>query len=58
MQDIRDLADRFHKFVTNDFHHLSVEVSYIKGQLKIVLMVMGILAVAVIGMLVQEVLVG
>ena len=56
MQDIRDLADRFHKFVTNDFHHLSVEVSYIRGQLKIILMVMGALVVAVVGMVLQEVI--
>jgi hypothetical protein len=56
MQDIRDLADRFHQFVTNDFHHLSAEVSYIRGQLKIILMVMGALVVAVVGMVVQEVL--
>ena len=56
MQDIRDLADRFHKFVTNDFQHLSAEVAYIRGQLKIILMVMGILVVAVVGMMVQEVL--
>ena len=56
MQDIRDLADRFHQFVTNDFHHLSAEVSYIRGQLKIILMVMGALVVAVVGMVLQEVI--
>jgi hypothetical protein len=54
MLDVRDLAAQFHKFLTNDFHHLAAEVAYIKGQLKIILMVMGILVVAVIGMVVQE----
>ena len=56
MHDIRDLAGQFHKFVTNDFHHLSAEVAFIRGQLKIILMVMGALVVAVVGMVLQEVI--
>ena len=56
MQEIRELATQFHKFLNNDFRHLVVEVAYVKGQLKIVLMLMGIIAVAVVGLAVQEVL--
>ena len=56
MQEFRELATQFHKFLNNDFRHLVAEVAYVKGQLKIVLMVMGIIAVAVVGLAVQEVL--
>jgi len=56
MQEFRELATQFHKFLNNDFRHLVAEVAYVKGQLKIVLMVMGIIAVAVVGLAVQGVL--
>jgi len=56
MQEFRELATQFHKFLNNDFRHLVAEVAYVKGQLKIILMVMGIIAVAVVGLAVQEVL--
>ena len=54
MQDIRDLAAQFHKFVTNDFQHLALEVAYIKGQLKVILLALGIITAAVVGLVVQE----
>ena len=56
MQEFRELSTQFHKFLNNDFRHLVAEVAYVKGQLKIVLMLMGIIAVAVVGLAVQEVL--
>ena len=56
MNEFRELATQFHKFLNNDFRHLVAEVAYVKGQLKIILMVMGIIAVAVVGLAVQEVL--
>jgi len=56
MREIRELTEQFHKFLNNDFRHLVVEVAYVKGQLKIVLMLMGIITVAVVGLAVQEVL--
>ena len=56
MQEFRELSTQFHRFLNNDFRHLVAEVAYVKGQLKIVLMVMGIIAVAVVGLAVQEVL--
>ena len=56
MQEYRELSTEFQKFLNNDFRHLVVEVAYVKGQLKIVLMLMGIIAVAVVGLAIQEVL--
>jgi len=56
MNEFRELATQFHKFLNNDFRHLVAEVAYVKGQLKIILMVMGIIAVAVVGLAIQEVL--
>ena len=56
MNEFRELSTQFHRFLNNDFRHLVAEVAYVKGQLKIVLMVMGIIAVAVVGLAVQEVL--
>jgi len=56
LREIRELTEQFHKFLNNDFRHLVVEVAYVKGQLKIVLMLMGIITVAVVGLAVQEVL--
>ena len=56
MNEFRELSTQFHRFLNNDFRHLVAEVAYVKGQLKIVLMVMGIIAVAVVGLAVQGVL--
>jgi len=53
---MQDLREQFRQFLDNDFRHLTAEVAYIKGQLKVLLLVMGILAVAVVGVVVQEVL--
>ena len=56
MNEFRELSTQFHRFLNNDFRHLVAEVAYVKGQLKIVLMVMGIIAVAVVGLAIQGVL--
>ena len=37
MQEIRELATQFHKFLNNDFRHIVADVSYLKGQMKLVL---------------------
>jgi hypothetical protein len=37
MQEIRELAAEFHKFVGNDFRHASADISFLKGQMKLVL---------------------
>ena len=37
------------RFIENDFHHLAVDVANMKGQLKILLMLVGLIAAATIG---------
>jgi len=53
------VRDKLERFIENDFHHLALEVSDLRGQLKILLMIVGVIAVATVGelvtMLVQEV---
>ena len=53
------VRDKLERFIENDFHHLALEVSNLRGQLKILLMIVGVIAVATVGelvtMLVQEV---
>ena len=53
------VRDKLERFIENDFHHLAVDVANMKGQLKILLMIVGVIAVATVGelvaMLVQEV---
>ena len=53
------MRDKLERFIENDFHHLALEVSNLRGQLKILLMIVGVIAVATVGelvaMLVQEV---
>ena len=43
------VRDRLERFVANDFHHLAVDVANMKGQLKILLMLVGLIAAATIG---------
>jgi len=53
------VRDKLERFIENDFHHLALEVANSRGQLKILLMIVGVIAVATVGelvaMLVQEV---
>ena len=37
MQEIRELAAEFRKFVGNDFRHAILDISYLKAQMKLVL---------------------
>jgi hypothetical protein len=54
------VRDKLERFIENDFHHLALEVANLRGQLKILLMIVGVIAVATVGelvaMLVQEVI--
>ena len=43
------VRDRLERFVENDFHHLALEVENLRGQLKILLMLVGLIAAATIG---------
>ena len=54
-ENVRDKLDRF---ITNDFHHLSLDVANLRGQLKIILMVLGVITVATVGELVAIVIQG
>ena len=53
------VRDKLERFIENDFHHLALEVANLRGQLKILLMIVSVIAVATVGelvaMLVQEV---
>ena len=53
------VRDKLERFIENDFHHLALEVANSRGQLKILLMIVGVIAVATVGelvaVLVQEV---
>jgi len=54
------VRDKLERFIENDFHHLALEVANLRGQLKILLMIVSVIAVATVGelvaMLVQEVI--
>ena len=59
MQEIRDLAAEFHRFVGNDFRHASADISFLKGQMKLVLLGLSALLImmsAIMAGLVIEVL--
>ena len=43
------VRDKLGRFIENDFHHLAVDVANMKGQLKILLMLVGLIAAATIG---------
>ena len=46
------------RFIENDFHHLAVDVANMKGQLKILLIIVGVIAAATIGEFVAIVIQG
>ena len=52
------IKSRLDRFIENDFHHLALEVANLKGQVKIILMVLGIIAVATVGELVAMIVQG
>ena len=37
MNEFRELSTQFHRFLNNDFRHIVEDVSYLKGQMKLVL---------------------
>ena len=49
MAKYETIKQRVDRFIENDFHHLALEVANLKGQVKIILMVLGIIAVATVG---------
>jgi len=46
------VRDKLERFIENDFHHLALEVANLRGQLKVLLMIVGVIAVATVGELV------
>jgi len=52
------IKSRLDRFIENDFHHLALEVANLKGQVKIILMILGIIAVATVGEFVAIVIQG
>ena len=58
MAHYETLKQKVDRFIENDFHHLALEVANLKGQVKIILMVLGIIAVATVGELVAMVIQG
>ena len=51
-----DLEMKFDAFVENHFWHLCKEVAFIKGELKILLILVSCLTAGILGVLVNEVL--
>ena len=58
MAHYETLKQKVDRFIENDFHHLALEVANLKGQVKIILMILGIIAVATVGELVAMVVQG
>jgi hypothetical protein len=56
MAKYETIKQRVDRFIENDFHHLALEVANLKGQVKIMLMILSIIAVVTIGELVAEIL--
>ena len=54
MAKYETIKQRVDRFIENDFHHLALEVANLKGQVKIMLMILSIIAVVTIGELVAE----
>ena len=52
MAQYETIKARVDRFIENDFHSLALEVANLKGQVKIILMILGIIAVAIVGELV------
>ena len=45
MQEIRELTAQFRQFLDNDFRHTVKDISYLKGQMKLVLLALSALLV-------------
>ena len=58
MAKYETIKQRVDRLIENDFHHLALEVANLKGQVKIILMVLGIIAVATVGELVAMIVQG
>ena len=56
MAKYETIKERVDRFIENDFHHLALEVANLKGQVKIMLMILSVIAVVTIGELVAEIL--
>ena len=52
------VRDKLERFIENDFHHLAVDVANSRGQLKILLIIVGVIAAATIGEFVAIVIQG
>ena len=52
------MRDKLERFIENDFHHLAVDVANTRGQLKILLIIVGVIAAATIGEFVAIVIQG
>jgi hypothetical protein len=52
------VRDKLERFIENDFHHLALEVANLRGQLKVLLMLVGVIAVATVGEFVAIVIQG
>jgi hypothetical protein len=52
------VRDKLGRFIENDFHHLAIDVANVKGQLKILIMIVSLIAAATIGELVAIVIQG
>ena len=52
------MRNRLERFIENDFHHMALEVANLKGQLKILLIVVGVIASATVGEFVAIVIQG
>jgi len=46
------VRDKLGRFIENDFHHLALEVANLRGQLKVLLMIVGVIAVVTVGELI------
>ena len=51
MAKYETIKQRVDRFIENDFHHLALEVANLKGQVKIMLMILSIIAVVTICLL-------
>ena len=56
MAKYETIKERVDRVIENDFHHLALEVANLKGQVKIMLMILSVIAVVTIGELVAEIL--
>ena len=56
MRNRSDLEIKFDTFIDNHWLHIVIEVSYVKGQLRILLILVSCLTAGILGVLVNEVL--